>query len=102
MNSNKAVTKLEDCESDSEYGDEDEITLYVSHLEDENFLTTESEEENPKLTPVKNLKAKKAKTDDCRSVEVLKLQSDNFRIKKWSSSKGAKNSQVIFRCSLLP
>ena len=96
MNSNKAVTRLEDREGDSESGDEDRITLSLSHLENEHFLTTESEEENPKPTPVKKSYAKKAKTDDCRAGEILKLQSDHFRIKKWSSSKGAQHSQVIF------
>ena len=48
MFSSKPVTKLEDCDSDTESGDEGKITLSLSHWDSEYFLTkTESEEENP-------------------------------------------------------
>ena len=80
MFSNKSVTNLEDHKSDSDSCDEERITLSLSHLDNEHFLTTESEEENPEPTPVRESEAKKAKTDDCRSWKVLKLQSDHFRI----------------------
>ena len=98
MFSSKPVTKLEDRKSDSEFGNKNKITLSLSHLDSEHFLTTESEEENPnpKPMPVRKSKAKIAKTDDCRAGDGFKLISDNFRIKKWSSARGALHSQVIF------
>ena len=94
------VTKPEESDSDNESGDKGKITLSISHLDSEHFLTTESEEETPvpkpKPPPVRKSKAKRAKTDDCRVGEVLKLTSDNFRIKKWPSARGTMLPQVIF------
>ena len=68
MSVSKPVTKLEDHDIDSS-GDKGKITLSLSHLDSEHFLTTtESEEESPppRLPPVRKTRAKRAKTEDCR------------------------------------
>ena len=111
MSTNKPVTKLEDRDSDSS-GDEGKITLSLSHFDSDNFLSTEeSEEESPahstrdsiysprpptKQSPRESVQssrpparktypgasAKRAKTEDSRKGDVLKLTLDTFKIRK--------------------
>ena len=73
--------KIEDKSSDtseSEDKNTSRISLSLSHLEDKSFLTSDTDKEPPKPVLVNGSKAKKSKTEDSRSSEVLKLKSERF------------------------